>query len=1099
MAPAYRVAGVVLWAAAVLLCCGYAWLSLRRSKLEKCGMSFGYPAYSEVPLSWPSASVAGHVSNRNGAGARETDGARGRTLSSLRHKYTLHQWTSANPSHAALYKRPTLARGVLAGITPASTPVLFVPGHGGEERQSRSLGSALADMMGRELDAARAAGGKKAGGANGSGLAVELFALHFHREATALLPHAAVDQAVAVADAILAIRALYGAAGEAPPGVLLVAHSMGGLAARGALLDPRLPRGAVAGAVTLGSPVAGPPVDVDAGMAAWYSTVNDAWRRSAAAPAPFNHSSMAPASPAFTPLIAFSMGELDLQVWSPSTRLDVLLPTRTLSLATEAAGEVARSTTAGGRATSRPSLGPGLPWSWTSTVSLPGVRTAMNHLAVTWCAEVVRPLAGAILVQARSGESARALACETAVPSEFGGVDDACAPFAVAAATADALWRELHSGTYSDEEAPLPPAPGVGAPEAAASLEDTPALRLARYASIALLGFEVAGAGGVSAAESSSMLLMRMLPAILSVATVLSLWLTASAILRRGGRGGLISALDPRALPALACELPVAAWAELAEASSHLTEVALVLTSGKGEEEQATALAALAETAATPASAACGRGTGLTLLVAGAAVYLSGPIAARPGSWGSAETHTPAGLLVGLVYPTAVGLLLVISYGALAVGAAIDRVVRTLFCARGSVPVQGGPTPTTCTHTSLVLAIVSAVAIASARASLWSAAYAPDGVHTPEALAGGLRTASYLAATALGLICASAAVALWTAAVAYRWTAQVPASHTSSTLLLSGGVIAPVLAAAARLGGMAHLFAIVAEPAREGPGASGAALSAAVGLPSEMTVAAWGIVAGAAVLAWQLALLKVAGLADVGNKREKATSQPVVVTDTPPAATAGPRLHRDCTACKHDEGGKGAFYVQDDEVEGDVESWREPPFSSTPFAVYECDCWRRAEAAAAAGKVRVPLPSSSPARAPPPQKTGRKAVPAIAGPVETVAVRRLEDVPPSILRSLVCDYCACTCATCGGVPLAHTLLPPSRVASEDGEGTEGARAEVMRALRGSGRRLAIAVAALLLSLLGWIALLGFGSQRASALPGLLTWAGAWAMTLGLVL
>jgi hypothetical protein len=292
----------------------------------------------------------------------------------------------------ALY-RVTDGASTRSGACVPGLSLLFVPGTKGSHEQARSLASVLAAEEG-----AHAA-------------CVDVFALSFGGEDALLLGGAALSrQARWVATAAMAVAR--GASEKAPPRLLLVGHSLGGVAARAAaapLLDalPRLPGGgALVGVLTLATPHLRAPAAFDGASARFFGALGELWRRGGAPapppplPLPPPLGGEPPAGPALwaLPLISITGGAADGQVVEAEADVRALAP--------------------------RAGAPPPPPWLWLSTrapeagcgapggpppLQLQGAYAGVEHQAMVWCKEVLRAVAGGV----RAGE----LAARRAAPA----------------------------------------------------------------------------------------------------------------------------------------------------------------------------------------------------------------------------------------------------------------------------------------------------------------------------------------------------------------------------------------------------------------------------------------------------------------------------------------------------------------------------------------------------------------------------------------------------------------------------------------------------------------------------------------------------------
>jgi hypothetical protein len=335
----------------------------------------------------------------------------------------------------------------------AVLPVLYVPGHQGSYQQARSLCSTLAE---KHADAP-----------------IECWTADFGDERTALLGHAMWQQAEFVNDAVATIRqaqeqrqqaaanGVDGSSALPPPGVVIVAHSLGGAAARGALTAPNHAPGSISAIVTLGTPHTGPPVNLDAEAQRFYSAINGAlaaavgegvrvraaqrqcvaggktagvctahsvsagWggvtsSSSGSEPLPpgvLEHADVA--------LLSIGSGGADTQIWESLTRVtDVvddarlraqraLAESASATLAAAASGPGFKITVSNATSSAASAAGEAagaaalarhhgrLPIAWLSTSSARDVAVTIDHAAVVWCKQLVGLLATGIATLAK--------------------------------------------------------------------------------------------------------------------------------------------------------------------------------------------------------------------------------------------------------------------------------------------------------------------------------------------------------------------------------------------------------------------------------------------------------------------------------------------------------------------------------------------------------------------------------------------------------------------------------------------------------------------------------------------------------------------------
>ncbi|GAA6008956.1 hypothetical protein JCM11491_003846 [Sporobolomyces phaffii] len=247
----------------------------------------------------------------------------------------------------------------------SGTPVLFVPGNAGSFKQVRSLASVATRTFWELPGVPR----QDRGGGGRSNL--DFFTLDFNDDFSAFHGQTLFDQSEYTADAIRYILSIYSRhgsmTGPTPTSVIVVAHSMGGIVARAAFLDPRYQPDSISTLVTFATPHLLPPVTVDSGVDRFYSSTNSFWRDA------YKVSGEAATPPSTTnPLrdvvtVSIGGGISDEMIASETTLLDSLVPT-------DGTNGFAVSTTA-----------------------IPGVQTPVDHLAILWCNQLMQVVAESIL------------------------------------------------------------------------------------------------------------------------------------------------------------------------------------------------------------------------------------------------------------------------------------------------------------------------------------------------------------------------------------------------------------------------------------------------------------------------------------------------------------------------------------------------------------------------------------------------------------------------------------------------------------------------------------------------------------------------------
>ncbi|PSK37318.1 GPI inositol-deacylase [Elsinoe australis] len=234
-------------------------------------------------------------------------------------------------------------------------PVLFIPGNAGSYKQVRSLAAEAAYYYRDNLqhDEAAQAAGKRP---------LDFFSVDFNEDITAFHGQTLIDQADYLNDAIAYILSLYHNPHRSvrdpdlpdPTSVILVGHSMGGIVARAMLVRPNYLSNSVNTIITLAAPHARAPVSFDSDMISIYEEINAYWRRSYseqwASKNPLWH----------VTLVSIAGGGLDTVVPSDYSSLTSLVP--------ETHGFTVFSS------------------------SIPYVWTGMDHLAITWCDQLRKPV-----------------------------------------------------------------------------------------------------------------------------------------------------------------------------------------------------------------------------------------------------------------------------------------------------------------------------------------------------------------------------------------------------------------------------------------------------------------------------------------------------------------------------------------------------------------------------------------------------------------------------------------------------------------------------------------------------------------------------------
>ncbi|BGP39096.1 GPI inositol deacylase [Rhodotorula kratochvilovae] len=267
----------------------------------------------------------------------------------------------------------------------SGTPVLFVPGNAGSFRQVRSLASA-ASRTWLEMP-----GVKRKGVATREGAAsLDFFTLDFNDDFSAFHGQTLLDQAEYTADCIRYILSLYAhhedeATGRSrrpdPTAVIVVGHSMGGVVARAAFLNPHYQTYSISTLITFATPHIVPPVTVDAGVDRVYAAINSYWRDAyELSTSPSSYEAITPPSPALRNFRAPPHEELrDLVLVSIAGGLsDVTIASESVSLSSLVPANGANGFTV-------------------FTTAIPGVHTPIDHLAILWCQQLMHAVAQGLL------------------------------------------------------------------------------------------------------------------------------------------------------------------------------------------------------------------------------------------------------------------------------------------------------------------------------------------------------------------------------------------------------------------------------------------------------------------------------------------------------------------------------------------------------------------------------------------------------------------------------------------------------------------------------------------------------------------------------
>lgn len=234
-------------------------------------------------------------------------------------------------------------------------PVLFIPGNAGSYRQARSLGSESAQYYYNTIAPNPSA-------LKDGATSIDFFTIDFNEDFTAFHGQTLLDQAEYLNDAVAYILSLYHDPRRSqrdeslpdPSSVILIGHSMGGMVARTMLIMPNYQSNSVNTIVTMSTPHARPPVAFDGDIVRTYKQTNKYWREAYS-------QKWANDNPLWhVTLISIAGGGLDTVVPSDYASLSSLVPsTHGFTVFTS---------------------------------SMPNVWTGADHLAMVWCAQLVKPI-----------------------------------------------------------------------------------------------------------------------------------------------------------------------------------------------------------------------------------------------------------------------------------------------------------------------------------------------------------------------------------------------------------------------------------------------------------------------------------------------------------------------------------------------------------------------------------------------------------------------------------------------------------------------------------------------------------------------------------
>lgn len=233
------------------------------------------------------------------------------------------------------------------------TPVLFIPGNAGSYRQARSIALKTTTMLyEQQYDGLNQLYGK-----------LDFFTADFNEDFTAFHGRTMLDQAEYLNDAIRFILGLYQHTPVPPKSVTVIGHSMGGIVARVLLTLPNYVDESINTIITLSTPHAKLPLTFDRDIMKIYKAVNEFWQEG-----------------------FFGEGELASLAHSRLKHLSLVLITGGLL-----------DTVLPADYTTIKDLVPRSNGFTTFTSGIPGVWSAIDHLAIVWCDQLRTVIVKALL------------------------------------------------------------------------------------------------------------------------------------------------------------------------------------------------------------------------------------------------------------------------------------------------------------------------------------------------------------------------------------------------------------------------------------------------------------------------------------------------------------------------------------------------------------------------------------------------------------------------------------------------------------------------------------------------------------------------------
>lgn len=235
-------------------------------------------------------------------------------------------------------------------------PILFIPGNAGSYRQVRLIAAETSILFFDEninvVD-------------NDKQKNYDFFAADFNEDYLAFHGRTILDQAEFLNDAVAFILLLYAKHETPPTSLILIGHSMGGIVARLMLTLPNYVPGSVNTILTLSSPHSAPPLTFDGDLLRVYSKIDQFWYDGFHLQLTLPVPSLAQQRLHNVSVISITGGLLDTILPADYTTLGYLVP---------------------------PSNG-----FTVFTTGIPDVWTPSDHLAIVWCRQLRRLIAGWLL------------------------------------------------------------------------------------------------------------------------------------------------------------------------------------------------------------------------------------------------------------------------------------------------------------------------------------------------------------------------------------------------------------------------------------------------------------------------------------------------------------------------------------------------------------------------------------------------------------------------------------------------------------------------------------------------------------------------------